>query len=152
VTARDIIHDVALEVLEDDSYPAYAWMRRHRPIAYVPETGRVWITTWGLCDEAGRNNEVFGPTRDVFHAVYGKPNVMSLSGAEHQAHRAPLNACFRPRAVNGYGEQLFRATAARYIDVMRDRGEADANGEILERISMRAIGDVLGFGDFPMTS
>ena len=60
MTARDIIHEVALEVLEDDPYPTYAWMRRHRPVAYVPETGRVWITTWDLCDEAGRNNEVFG--------------------------------------------------------------------------------------------
>jgi cytochrome P450 len=121
-------------------------MRRHRPIAYVPETGRVWITTWALCDEAGRNDEVFGPTREVFHAVYGNPNVMSLSGAEHLAHRAPLSACFRPRAVSGYREQL-RATAARYIDAIRDRGQADANTEILERISMRAIGDVLGFTD-----
>ena len=71
---------------------------------------------------------------------------MSLSGAEHLAHRAPLSACFRPRAVSGYREQL-RATAARYIDAIRDRGQADANTEILERISMRAIGDVLGFTD-----
>jgi aromatic O-demethylase, cytochrome P450 subunit len=145
-TALSVVHDVALEVLEDDPYPTYAWMRRHRPIAYVPETGRVWITTWALCDEAGRNDEVFGPTREVFHAVYGNPNVMSLSGAEHLAHRAPLSACFRPRAVSGYREQL-RATAARYIDAIRDRGQADANTEILERISMRAIGDVLGFTD-----
>lgn len=145
-TALSVVHDVALEVLEDDPYPTYAWMRRHRPIAYVPETGRVWITTWDLCDEAGRNDEVFGPTREVFHAVYGNPNVMSLSGAEHLAHRAPLSACFRPRAVSGYREQL-RATAARYIDAIRDRGQADANTEILERISMRAIGDVLGFTD-----
>jgi aromatic O-demethylase, cytochrome P450 subunit len=145
-TALSVVHDVALEVLEDDPYPTYAWMRRHRPIAYVPETGRVWITTWALCDEAGRNDEVFGPTREVFHAVYGNPNVMSLSGAEHLAHQAPLSACFRPRAVSGYREQL-RATAARYIDAIRDRGQADANTEILERISMRAIGDVLGFTD-----
>ncbi|MGB6582860.1 MAG: cytochrome P450 [Streptosporangiaceae bacterium] len=135
-----------MDVLEDNPYPTYAWMRRHRPIAYVPETGRVWITTWDLCDEAGRNDEVFGPTSEVFHAVYGNPNVMSLSGAEHLAHRAPLSACFRPRAVSGYREQL-RATAARYIDAIRDRGQADANTEILERISMRAIGDVLGFTD-----
>ena len=147
VTATDIVHDVALEVLEDNPYPTYAWMRRHRPIAYVPETGRVWITTWDLCDEAGRNDEVFGPTRDVFHAVYGNPNVMSLTGAEHLAHRAALNACFRPRAVNEYRERLLRATAARYIDAVRDRGGADASTEILERISMRAIGDVLGFND-----
>jgi aromatic O-demethylase, cytochrome P450 subunit len=147
VTAADIVHDVALEALEHDPYPTYSWMRRHRPIAYVPETRRVWITTWDLCDEAGRNDEVFGPTRDVFHAVYGKPNVMSLTGAEHLAHRSALNACFRPRAVNEYRERLLRATAVRYIDPIRDRGEADASTEILERISMRAIGDVLGFTD-----
>lgn len=147
LTAADIVHDVALEVLEDDPYPTYAWMRRHRPIAFVPETGRVWVTTWDLCDEAGRNDKVFGPTSDVFHAVYGNPNVMSLSGPEHLAHRAALNACFRPRAVNGYREQILRATAVRYIDAIRDRGQADANTEILERISMRAIGDVLGFTD-----
>jgi aromatic O-demethylase, cytochrome P450 subunit len=143
----NIVHDVALEVLEDDPYPTYAWMRRHRPIAYVPETGRVWITTWDLCEEAGNNDEVFGPTSEVFHTVYGNPNVMSLTGAEHLAHRGPLNACFRPRAVRGYREGLLRATAARYIDAIRDRGEADANADILERISMRAIADVLGFGD-----
>lgn len=147
LTATAIIHDVPLEVLERDPYPTYSWMRRHRPIAYVPETGRVWITTWDLCDEAGRNDEVFGPTRDVFHAVYGNPNVMSLTGAEHLAHRSALNACFRPRAVNEYRERLLRATAVRYIDAIRDRGEADASTQILERISMRAIGDVLGFTD-----
>ena len=147
LTAADIVHDVALEVLEDDPYPTYAWMRRHRPVAFVPETGRVWITTWDLCDEAGRNDKVFGPTSEVFHAVYGNPNVMSLSGPEHLAHRAALNACFRPRAVNGYREQILRATAVRYIDAIRDRGQADANSEILERISMRAIGDVMGFTD-----
>lgn len=147
VTAGDIVHDVALEVLEDDPYPTYSWMRRHRPIAHVPETGRVWITTWDLCDEAGKNDKVFGPTRDVFHAVYGNPNVMSLTGAEHLAHRAALNACFRPRAVNEYTERVLRASAVKYIDAVRDRGEADASTEILERISIRAIGDVLGFTD-----
>jgi cytochrome P450 len=147
--AAGIVHDVTLEVLEDDPYPTYAWMRRHRPVAYVPETERVWITTWELCDEAGRNDKIFGPTREVFHAVYGDPNVMSLSGAEHLAHRAALNARFRPRAVSGYREQILRTTAARYIDAVRDRGQADANSDILERISLRAIGDVLGLTDVP---
>lgn len=148
-TAAGIVHDVSLDLLEDDPYPVYAWMRRHRPIAHVPETERVWITTWDLCDEAGRNDRVFGPTSEVFHAVYGDPNVMSLGGPEHLAHRAALNARFRPRAVSGYREPVLRATAARYIDAIRDRGQADANAAILERISMRAIGDVLGLTDVP---
>ena len=147
VLATDIVHDVGLDVLEDDPYPTYAWMRRYCPIAYVPETGRVCVTTWDLCAEAASNDEAFGPTRDVFHTVYGNPNVMSLTGAAHLAHRRPLNSCFRPRAVTQYRETLLRATAARYIDAIRDRGEADANSDILEPTSMRAIGDVLGFGD-----
>ncbi len=72
---------------------------------------------------------------------------MSLTGAEHLGHRTALNARFRPRAVNEFREQLLRATAAGYIDAIRDRGEADANADILERISLRAIGDVFGFND-----
>jgi aromatic O-demethylase, cytochrome P450 subunit len=147
VCATDIVHDVGLDVLEDDPYPTYAWMRQHRPIAYVPETGRVWITTWQLCAEAGDNDEVFGPTRDVFHAVYGNPNVMSLTGDAHFAHRRTLNSRFRPRAVGQYREGLLRATAARYIDTIRDRGAADANTDIFEPTSMRAVGDVMGFVD-----
>jgi len=71
LTAAGIVHDVALEVLEDDPYPTYAWMRRHRPVAFVPETGRVWITTWDLCDEAGRNDKVFGPS-GVLGTKYGR--------------------------------------------------------------------------------
>jgi hypothetical protein len=39
ITAADIVHDVALAVLEDDPYPTYAWMRRHRPIAPGRTTG-----------------------------------------------------------------------------------------------------------------
>ena len=139
LTAAGIVHDVPLEVLEDDPYPTYAWMRRHRPVAFVPETGRVWITTWDLCDEAGRNDKVFGPTSEVFHAVYGNPNVMSLSGPEHLAHRAALNACFRPRAVNGYREHILRATAVRYIDAIRDQGQADAPDHITEAVVTETI-------------
>jgi cytochrome P450 len=145
--ATEIIHDVPLAALEDDPYPVYKWMRRHRPIAYVPETGRVWITTWDLCAEAGNNDKVFGPTREVFHAVYGNPNVMSLSGPGHLAHRAALNPRYRPRAVGQIRDTALRTTAARYIDQVRGTGAADANAEILERISLRAVGDVFGFRD-----
>ncbi len=145
--ATRLVHDVSLDVLEDDPYPVYAWLRRHRPISYVPETGRVWITTWDLCTEAGENDEVVGPTRDVFHAVYGNPNVMSLSGDAHLKHRRPLNLRFRPRAVDGYREELLRAIAARYIDAIAPRGAADANADIFEPISLRAVGDVMGLAD-----
>ena len=145
--ATDVVHDVSLDVLEDDPYPTYAWLREHQPIAWVPEAGRVFVTTWALCDEAGNNDEVFEPAKDVFNTVYGDPNVISLRGAEHREVRNALNPPFRPRAVQGYKDSHLRRVAADYIDAIRARGRAEASGEILEPISQRTVGDVLGFTD-----
>lgn len=72
---------------------------------------------------------------------------MSLSGEAHLQARKPLDARFRPRTVNEYVEKTIRPTAARYIDALRDRGGADLSAELLEPISLRAIGDVMGFTD-----
>lgn len=145
--ATEVVIDARLEEIEADPYPLYAWMRRECPIAWVPETERLWITTYELCREAGDNDGVFGPTQEVFGLVYGTPNVMSLTGDAHLAARAPLDARFRPRAVTGYVDSVLRRTAVRYIDEIRERGAAEINGELLEPISLRAVGQVLGFGD-----
>jgi cytochrome P450 len=147
IAATDVIADIPLRVLEHDPYPIYVWMRRELPIAFVPEVGRVLITTWSLCDEAGTDDDVFGPTEHPFSEVYGLPNVMSLTGSAHRDFRNALNKPFRPRAVQAYRDPLLRETAIRYVDAIRGRGRADATTEILEPISARAIGDVLGFTD-----
>jgi aromatic O-demethylase, cytochrome P450 subunit len=145
--ATDVVVDVALEVLEEDPYPTYAWMREHCPIAYVPRAGRVFVTTWALCDEAGNDDEVFEPAKDIFNTVYGDPNVISLRGPAHRQLRNAINPPFRPRAVAAYKDSGLRATARRYIQAIRDRGQAEASSQILEPISQRAVGDVLGFTD-----
>jgi cytochrome P450 len=145
--ATDTVVDARMADLEADPYPLYAWMRREEPIAWVPETKRLWVTTWDLCAEAGAADEVFGPTTDVHALVYGLPNVMAMSGEEHRQARAALDARFRPRAVRGYVETILRPAAVRYIDAIRDRAGADLTGEVLEPISARAVGDVLGLDD-----
>jgi len=145
--ATDVVHDVSLDVLEADPYPTYRWLREHQPIAWVPEAGRVFVTTWALCDEAGNNDEVFEPAKDIFNTVYGDPNVISLRGVEHRDMRNALNAPFRPAAVNAYKDTHLRAVAAERIDAIRDRGRAEASSDILEPISQRTVGDVLGFTD-----
>ena len=145
--ATDTVVDVPFAQLEDDPYPLYAWMRREQPIAWVPETERLWLTTWDLCAEAGSADEIFGPTTGVHELVYGLPNVMAMTGEEHRQARAPLDARFRPRAVNEYIETLVRPTVVRYIDAARERGSADLTADVLEQISSRAVGDVLGLED-----
>ena len=147
--ATEIVVDARLADLEHDPYPLYAWMRREQPIAWVPETERLWITTWDLCAEAGANDDVFGPTRDVHELVYGLPNVMAMTGDQHRRARAPLEARFRPRAVNEYTETLVRPTVVRYVEALRERGSAELTGELLELVSARTVGDVLGLDDVP---
>jgi cytochrome P450 len=147
--ATDTVVDARLADIEADPYPLYAWMRREQPVAWVPETGRLWITTWDLCAEAGAADEIFGPTTEVHALVYGLPNVMAMSGEEHRQARAPLDARFRPRAVNDYVDSLLRPPAVRYIEAVKERGSADLTGDVLERISARAVGDVLGLVDVP---
>ena len=145
--ATDVVLDLALDELEADPYPTYAWLREHHPIAYVPQSGRVLVTTWALCDEAGQNDTVFEPAKGVFNTVYGEPNVISANGEQHRQLRNSINPPFRPRAVNAYRESGLRATAVRYIEAVRPLGRADATADLLEPISQRAIGDVLGFTD-----
>ena len=145
--ATESVVDVPLADVEADPYPLYAWMRRECPIAWVPETGRLWITTYRLCREAGENDRVFGPTQEAFNIPYGDPNVMSLMGEEHRASRATLETNFRPRAVTGYVDSILRATAVRYIEAIRERGAIDINSGLLEPIAVRSIGKVMGLDD-----
>ncbi|MFY9919084.1 MAG: hypothetical protein WAL26_11865, partial [Mycobacterium sp.] len=146
-SAFDIVADLPLKALEDDPYQFYGWMRAEAPIVYVPETGRVLVTTWDLCKEAGANDTVFGPTKEAHETVYGCPNVMSMTGDGHRALRNAARVPVQPKAVKEIYENGIRKTVVRYIDSIRRRGAADATLEIFEPISQRVIGDVLGFTD-----
>lgn len=146
-SAYDIVADVPLQALEDDPYQFYGWMRDAAPVLYVPETGRVLVTTWELCREAGVNDKVFGPTKQAHETVYGCPNVMSMTGDEHRRLRNAANAPVRPKAVKRYYESGIRKTVLHYVESIRANGSADATVEIFEPISQRVVGDVLGFTD-----
>lgn len=122
-------------------------MREECPVAYVPETGRVWVTTWELCQEAGVNDAVFGPSSAASEGVYGGGNLMTLTGEEHRVLGSAANAPIRSRRVQGYYETGIRATAKHYLAQIRARGAADATLEIFEPIGQRVVGDVLGFAD-----
>lgn len=145
--ATDLVVDISLDELDTDPYPAYRWLRENMPVAYLPGTDQVLVTTWDLCEQAGKNDTVFSPDGEFSSRIFGSPNILALNGPEHTAMRNRINPPFRPRAVRGYREDLLRATARHYIGRVRDHGRADAVGEILEPISQRAVGDLIGFND-----
>jgi aromatic O-demethylase, cytochrome P450 subunit len=143
----DVVADIALEDLERDPYPHYARLRDEAPVAWIPSVGRVHVATWDLCSEAGRNFQVFGPTADVFNRVYGEPNVMSVEGGLHRELRDAVREPFLAGRVAGYAEAALRPVAVRVIEAIRERGRAEISTELCEPISLRAIGDLVGFPD-----
>lgn len=145
-TAYDIVVDIPLTEFEEDPYRFYDWMRKECPIAYVPESNRVWLLTWDLCREAGVNEGVFGPTQQIHQFVYGHGNIMTLTGDKHRAVRAAANSPLRPKQTKGYQDRMLETTH-HYLDAVSGRGRADAAREIFEPICMRAVGDIVGFGD-----
>lgn len=146
-TATDIVLDVAEAELNADPYPTYRWMRENQPIAYYPEADQVLVTTWDLCDEAGNNDTVFSPDSVFSSRVFGAPNVLAMNGEEHTAMRNRVNPPFRPRAVRGYRDSLLRKTARHYLSAVAPLGRIDAVAGLLEPISQRAVGDLIGFED-----
>jgi cytochrome P450 len=145
-TALDIVVDIPYDELERDPYRFYDRMREECPVAFVPSTGRVWVSSWELCKEAGVNDEVFGPTQAIHELVYGQPNIMSLSGDQHRVIRDATKAPVMPKHVQGY-LGMMQSTTRKYVERLWPLGRADASREIFEPITQRVVGDVMGFSD-----
>lgn len=146
----DLVSEVTLAELEDDPNPIYRRLRVESPIAYLPDTHLVLLTTWALCDAAGRDNEhLHGPV-EPFKTAYGSPNILSLEGPGHAELRNAVNPPLRNKSVLSRCDDLFRAVARRRVEEIRDRGCADLATELLEPISLEVVGVMLGLDDLDM--
>jgi aromatic O-demethylase, cytochrome P450 subunit len=147
----DVVLEVPLEELEQDPFPTYRWLRDRYPVVWSPDVGRVLVTTWALCQQAGAD-EVFGPTQAVHEMVYGRPNLMSLSGAEHRGLREGAAAAFSPPAVAAVRETSLRETVVAFVERLRGQGGAEVTTQLLEPIAQRVVGDLMGFDDVDDTT
>lgn len=138
--------EVSLAELEDDPYPFYARLRRDAPVAYVPLLDQWLVTRWDDCEEVTRAEHRLGAMARRSHAYFG-PSILTVDGDVHRWLRGGVDAPLRPRAVQEYIEDRTRPVARAYVERLRPRGRADATQELLERISVRVIGDVLGLSD-----
>jgi len=143
----DRLVQVSLAELEADPHPTYRSMsQNNEPIGFLQEVGMAVITSWDLCDRAVASDHVFGPTVEIFSNVYGDPNILSLSGIPHDDMRNIINPPLRPRAVRQYEDDGLRSEVIRCIEEVKPRGEAEAAQDILEVISRRAVGALIGLG------
>ena len=144
----DWLADVSVEQLENDPYPVFVRLRREAPIAWHPGLEANIASTWKGCWEIASDYEHFGGTSDPANEhVFGRPNVLSVDGDLHAGLRAMIDPQLRPRAVRGYIEDLARPIARRQIAALPDSGPAEMMSQYFEPVSVRALGDLLGFAD-----
>lgn len=146
VTAIPTINSISNEDLEHDPYPIYAELRRKAPVAHLSQMDITVVTRWKDCHQVGGMEEVTGGSvRD--DEFFGTPNILHLDGPEHEAMRAGIDVELKPRRVNKYVDDLTRGMTRDYIDRIVGNRSAELVSELLDKVSVRAVGTVLGLGD-----
>jgi len=142
------LDDVSVELLENDPYPVFERLRREAPIAWIPALQAYIGSTWRECWEIASDYDNFGGTTDPANEhVFGQPNILSVDGDVHAGLRTMVDPQLRPRAVRQYIEDLVRPIARRYLENISGRESAELMAEYFEPISVRSLGDLLGFAD-----
>jgi cytochrome P450 len=142
-----------------DPYPAYAWLREHRPVhrTTLPSGVEAWLVTryadarQALADDRLSKNPVHHGTA---HAK-GKVGIPGERGAELMTHllnidppdhtrlRRLVSTAFTPRRIAAFAPRVQELTD-RLIDGFADRGEADLMHEFAFPLPIYAICDLLG--------
>jgi cytochrome P450 len=140
------LEEISVEQLENDPYPVFERLRREAPIAWIPSLQANVASTWRECWEIASDFDNFGGTTDPANEhVFGQPNILSVDGELHAGLRAMIDPQLRPRAVRGYIEDLVRPIVRKHVAILPETGPAELMAQYFEPISVRALGDLLGF-------
>lgn len=117
-------------------------------MAWVPWASLWFVTTWEHCLAVGTDRERFRGATDhpTLERVFGAPNALTTIDPEHADLRVAVDPPLRPRAVNGYIDELARPIVRRHLQRIRRRGEAEIMSELLEPVSVEALGELYGLG------
>jgi aromatic O-demethylase, cytochrome P450 subunit len=142
----DWISAISVAELEEDPNPVYDRLRAERPVAFIPAIGTWMVSTRELCQRIANDTENFrgGVTPSVLRTFEGEP-ILSAEGEHHKDLRAMVDPALRPREVDRYIDGLVRPTARHYLEKFEDRGTVDLVENYFEPISVRTLGDMLGF-------
>jgi cytochrome P450 len=138
---------ITLEDLAGAAHPHLARLRAVSPVAWVPAIGGFVVTGRAAALDVLRDPGTFTVADPRFSTaqVVG-PSMLSLDHAEHDRHRAPFAAAFRPREVaSRFGgfirDQVDRRMAA-ITDPAHDR-VAELRGELAAPLAASVVAQSL---------
>lgn len=122
---------VTIEDLDGAHHEALAAIRNESPVAWVPAIGGWVVTSRAACIAVMRDAAGFTVDDPRFSTaqVVG-PSMLSLDGSEHQRHREPFAAAFRPGEVAHRYTALIERMARRHVADLAPRGEAELRSEL----------------------
>ena len=116
----------SLEQLEGDPHAHLALLREREPVSWVGALGAWLVTRHDIAVTVLRDASTFTVDDPRFSTaqVVG-PSMLSLDGPEHDRHRAPFAAPFRPAQVHERFEAAVAEETERLIDDLAPAGHGE---------------------------
>jgi cytochrome P450 len=136
---------VSVAELTDDPHPAWARLRRHGDVVWVPELGG-WVT---LTRAAGARVMRDARTFTVADPRFSTGQIVGASmlctdGTAHTAHRRPWADVFKPAAVRDRFTRTLREEVAHLLDQLAAAPLPDLRTGLAAPLATAAMGAALG--------
>ncbi|MDP4586186.1 MAG: hypothetical protein NWS64_02665, partial [Microbacteriaceae bacterium] len=140
---------ITLDALNKDPYPIYDELRKIAPIVYVPQIDEWLVTSWDDCRAIGalKDSVQLAPGHPVDQEFFGGDSVLTMSGEKHKGLREGIDQSLKAGPVARFLDDGGRDTVIRYIDAIAPQGRGDLAVDLFNKISVRVVGDRLGFDD-----
>lgn len=137
--------DVTLDDLDARHHEVLAELRRRGPVEWSEAVGGWVVTGRELAVEVMRDPARFTVDDPRFSTaqVVG-PSMLSLDGPEHERHRSPFAAAFRPGEVSRRYGDLVPRTARRLVTDLEPRGTAELRRELAGPLAVAVVARSLG--------
>ena len=137
--------EISLTELEQDPHPALARLRESEPVSWVRTLDGWLVTRYDLALAVMRDATTFTVDDPRFSTaqVIG-PSMLSLDGEQHERHRAPFVAPFRPGAVRERFAEAVRAETERLLDELAPGGRAELRRSFAGPLAAATIARALG--------
>ena len=137
--------DITLDDLDGRHHQVLAALRARSPVAWVDAIGGWVVTGRDTAVAVMRDAVTFTVDDPRFSTaqVVG-PSMLSLDGAEHQRHRDPFAAAYRPSEVMRRHADDVPEVARRLVAELAPRGEAELRRDLAGPLAVAVVARSLG--------
>ncbi|HEV7208872.1 MAG TPA: cytochrome P450 [Mycobacteriales bacterium] len=130
-----------------------ARLRTTDPVSWVDDLGGWIVTSYDHCRMVLHDPVQFTVDDPRFStALLVGPSMLSLDGAEHDRHRRPFAASFRPADIRARAANAIEAESTRLVSRFAARGAAELRSELAAPLASATMLSVLGLADLDPTA